>query len=270
MMKFLLIALLIAVIAVLALVATRSRRHSDNALPADDRSDAIGPGASDTNAMVPPPSDITVPSNLSSPLQPEPQPVEQPEPAREPQVVEETARPVEPEPVVEPVPPAEPEPVIEPPESEPVEPEPVVEPAPEPVEPEPVVEPDTAGVDADTAGMVVEPPESEPEPLRAEAVNESDTAGAGSPHGDPLADAADEPTTDPPRAVIDAGETAAVDLDPHAGWETDDDTTIHADPESGLYHTPDSPGYKLGSDGQVFESEDEAREAGFTRWDEPR
>ena len=60
------------------------------------------------------------------------------------------------------------------------------------------------------------------------------------------------------------------DLDPHAGWESDEDRTIHADPESGLYHTPDSPGYKLGSDGQVFESEDEAREAGFTRWDEPR
>ncbi len=70
--------------------------------------------------------------------------------------------------------------------------------------------------------------------------------------------------------MIDAGETAAVDLDPNAGWESEDDRTIHADPESGLYHTPDSPGYKLGSDGQVFESEDDAREAGFTRWDESR
>jgi hypothetical protein len=262
-MKFLLIALLIAVIAVLALFAARSRRHTENALPADDRPDAIGPGASDTNAMVPPPSDITVPSNLSSPLQPQPQSVEQPEPAPEPQVVEETAPPMEPEPVVEPVPPAEPEPVIEPPDPEPVEPEPIVEPEPEPVEPEPVVEPDTAGVEA-------EPPEPESDPVHPEPVNETDTAGASSPHGDPLAAAMDEPTTDPPQAVIDAGETAAVDLDPHAGWETEDDTTIHADPESGLYHTPDSPGYKLGSDGQVFESEDEAREAGFTRWDEPR
>ena len=231
MMKFLLIALLIAVIAALALFAARTRRHTENALPADDRPDAIGPGASDTNAMVPPPSDITVPSTLSSPLQPEPQPVEQPVPAPEPQVVEETAPP-EPEPVVEPVPPAEPEPVIEP---KPVEPEPIVEP--EPVEPEPIVEPDTAGV--------------------------------SSPHGDSLAAAVDEPTTDPPQAVIDAGETAAVDLDPHAGWESDDDRTIHADPESGLYHTPDSPGYLLGPDGQVFDSEEEAQSAGFTRWDQP-
>lgn len=241
MKNFLLILLLIAVIAVLALFAARSRRHSDNALPADDRPDAIGPGASDTNAMVPPPSDITVPSNLSSPLQPEPEPVEQPVPAPEPHVVEETATPVEPEPVVEPVPPAEPEPVIEP---EPVDPEPIVEPEPEPVEPEPVVEPDTAGIEAEPAGVEAEPAEPKPEPVTAT-------------HGDPLAEEA-------------KAETPAGDLDPHAGWESDDDRTIHADPESGLYHTPDSPGYKLGSDGQVFESEDEAREAGFTRWDEPR
>ena len=231
MKNFLLILLLIAVIAVLAWFVARSRRHTENDLPAEDRPDAIGSSASDTNAMAPPPSDITVPSNLTSPLQPEPEPVEQPVPAPEPQVVEETAPP-EPEPVVEPVPPAEPEPVIEP---KPVEPEPIVEP--EPVEPEPVVEPDTAGVSP--------------------------------PHGDPLAAAVDEPTTDPPQAVIDAGETAAVDLDPHAGWESDDDRTIHADPESGLYHTPDSPGYKLGPDGQVFESEEEAQSAGFTRWDQP-
>ena len=234
MMKFLLILVLIGVIAVVALLAVRSRRHTENALPADDRPDAIGPGGSDTTAMVPPPSDITVPSNLSSPLSPEPEPVEHSVPAPEPEVVAQTSPPVEPGPVVEPLP--EPDPIVEP--EPPVEPEPVIEPDHEPVEPEPVIEPDTAGV--------------------------------SSPHGDPLADAVDEPTTDPPRAVIDAGETAAVDLDPHAGWETDDDTTIHADPESGLYHTPDSPGYKLGSDGQIFESEDEAREAGFTRWDEPR
>ena len=260
MMKFLLIVLLIAVIAVLAWLAARSRRHSDNALPADDRPDAIGPSASDTNAMVPPPSDITVPSNLSPPLQPEPQPVEQSVPAPEPQVVEETAAPVDPEPVVEPLPepdpivepepPVEPEPVIEP-EPEPVEPEPVIEPEPEPVEPAPVIEPDTAGV--------------EPEP-----VVEAETEPVITTHGDPLAAPADEPTTDPPRAVIDAGEMPAVELDPHAGWESDDDRTIHADPESGLYHTPDSPGYKVGPDGQVFEFEEEAREAGFTRWDEPR
>ena len=236
MKNFLLILLLIAVIAGLALLAARSRRHTDDALPADDHPDAIEPGASDTNAMVPPPSDITVPSNMSTPLPPEPQRVEQPVPSPEPEVVTETTPPVEPEPVVEPVPPAEPEPVIEP-ESEPVEPEPVIEPEPEPVEPEPVIEPDTAGVEA-------EPAEPEPEPVNAT-------------HGDPLAEEG--------RTEMPAG-----DLDPHAGWESDEDRTIHADPESGLYHTPDSPGYKLGSDGQVFESEDEAREAGFTRWDEPR
>jgi outer membrane biosynthesis protein TonB len=234
MTKFLLIVLLIAVIAGLAWLAARSRRHTEEALPIDDRPDAIGSGASDTPAMVPPPSDITVPSNLSSPLQPEPQPVEQAVPAPEPKVVSETEPPVEPEPVVEPVPPLEPEPVIKP---EPVEPEPVVEPEPEPVEPEPVVEPDTAGVQA-------EPAEPEPEPVTTT-------------HGDPLAEEA--------KTEVPAG-----DLDPHAGWESDDDRTIHADPESGLYHTPDSPGYKLGPDGQVFESEDAAREAGFTRWDEPR
>jgi outer membrane biosynthesis protein TonB len=223
MMEFLLIVLLIAAVAVLALLATRSRRHTENALPADDLPDDIGPGASDETAMVPPPSDITVPSNVSSPLPPEPQPVEQSVPEPEPEVVAETVPPVEPEPVVEPVPPAEPEPVIEP--------------EPEPVEPEPVIEPDTA-----------------------------DVSSAHDVH--PAADP-DEPT-DPPQAVIDAGELPAQELDPHAGWETDGDRTIHADPESGLYHTPDSPGYKIGPDGQIFETEEEAQSAGFTRWDELR
>ena len=153
--------------------------------------------------------------------------------APEPQVVAQSTPTIEPDPVVEPLP--EPDPVIEPEQSG--EPEPVIEPdeAP-PVEPEPVVEPDTAAV--------------------------------GSPTGDHPAADPDEPT-DPPQAVIDAGELAAKELDPDAGWGPDDDTKVHADPESGLYHTPDSPGYKLGPDGQVFESEDAAREAGFTRWDEP-
>ena len=230
MMKFLLIAILIALIAVLAWLAARSRRHTEDALLAADNPGAIGPGASDTTSTVPPPADITVPSNLSSPLAPEPQPVEQPVPAPEPKVVAQASPPVEPDPMVEPVPPTEPEPVIE---SEP-----------EPVEPVPVVEPDTAGVDAEPAEPEPEPAEPEPEPVTTT-------------HGDPLAEEV--------KSEVPAG-----DLDPHAGWEPDDDRTIHADPESGLYHTPDSPGYKLGSDGQVFESEDDAREAGFTRWDEPR
>ena len=139
---------------------------------------------------------------------------------------------MEPEPAVEPLP--EPDPIVEP--EPPMEPEPIIEPEPEPVEPEPVIEPDTAGV----GSPIVDHPAADP----------------------------DEPT-DPPRAVIDAGEMPAKELDPHAGWESDDDQTIHADPESGLYHTPDSPGYKLGPDGQVFESEEEAQQAGFTRWDQP-
>jgi hypothetical protein len=152
----------------------------------------------------------------------------------EPMVVAQSTPTLDPDPVVEPLP----------------EPDPIVEPEP-PVEPEPVIEPDDA-------------PPVEPEP-----VVEPDTASVGTAHDDHPAADPDEPT-DPPRAVIDAGEVAAKELDPEAGWEPEDDTTVHADPESGLYHTPDSPGYKLGPDGQVFESEDEARTAGFTRWDEPR
>jgi outer membrane biosynthesis protein TonB len=247
MMKFLLIVLLIAVIAVLAWLAARSRRHTEDALPADNRPDAIGPGPSDETAMVPPPSDITVPSNLSSPLPPESQTMEQASPAPEPEVVAQTQPPVEPEPVVEPLP--EPDPIVEP--ESPVEPEPIIEPEPEPVEPEPVIEPDTAGVDAEPAG------EPEPDTAAAEAEPAAEPEPVAATHGDPLAEEA--------KTEMPAG-----DLDPHAGWESDDDRTIHADPESGLYHTPDSPGYKLGPDGQVFDSEDAAREAGFTRWDQPR
>ncbi len=130
--------------------------------------------------------------------------------------------------LAESVPPMEPEPGVEPLP----EPDPIVEPEP-PMEPEPIIEPD-------------------PQPIDPETVVEE----------------ADEPSVGPPQAVIDAGEMPAGDLDPHAGWGSDDDRTIHADPESGLYHTPDSPGYKLGPDGQVFESEEEAQSAGFTRWDQ--
>ncbi len=135
----------------------------------------------------------------------------------------------------------------------PFEPDPVVEPAPDPepvVEPEPVIEPD-------------EPPSTEPEP-----VVEPDTAGVEASASDhPVADP--DESTDPPRAVIEAGEVAAKELDPEAGWELDEDQTIHADPQSGLYHTPDSPGYKSTPDGQVFDSEEAAQSAGFSRWDRP-
>jgi hypothetical protein len=248
MTKLLLIVLLIAVIAVIAFLAMRSRPSDSerSALPAEDRAEAVGP-ARETTAIAPPPSDVTTSAMGESPVPAEPEPEELPEPIPEPEVVAETVPPVEPEPDVQPLP----------------EPEPIVEPEP-PMEPEPIIEPDT--------------PPDEPEPSI-----EPDTAGVGSPHGDPLTEASEEtepqqdepvPTdpddpTDPPQAVIDAGEMPAQELDPHAGWESDEDQTIHADPESGLYHTPDSPGYKIGSDGEVFESEDEAESAGFTRWDQP-
>ena len=234
MSKLLLIVLLIAVIAVIGVLVARARANSADALPPDDRPDAIDPPLAEDTAIAPPPSDITTSAMASSPLPPEPVPewVEQAPPPSEPEVQPETAPPMEPEPAVEPLP--EPDPIVEP--EPPMEPEPIIEPGPQPAEPDPAIEPDTAGV--------------------------------GSPLADHPAADPDEPT-DPPQAVIDAGEMPAQELDPHAGWENDDDQTIHADPESGLYHTPDSPGYLLGPDGQVFASEEEAQQAGFTRWDQP-
>jgi outer membrane biosynthesis protein TonB len=247
-MKLLLIVLLIVVIAVIAFLAARSR-PSDSAraaLPPEDPPDSVGPGPMDS-VIAPPPSDITASVVTSSPLPADPVPewVEQAPPPSEPDVLPETAPPMEPAPAPEPLP--EPDPILEP--EPPMEPEPIIEPVPEPVEPEPIIEPD-------------------PQPAEPEPVIEPDTASVGGPSGDSVAADPDEPT-DPPQAVIDAGELPAQELDPHAGWEPDDDRTIHADPESGLYHTPDSPGYKIGTDGQVFESEEEAQSAGFTRWDQP-
>jgi outer membrane biosynthesis protein TonB len=234
MTKFLLIVLLIAVIAVIGVLVARARANSADALPPDDHPDAIEPPRADDAAIASPPSDVTASAMGSSPLPAEPVPewVEQAPPPFDPDVLPDTAPPMEPEPDVEPLP--EPDPVVEP--EPPPEPEPIIEPDPQPAEPDPVIEPDTAGV----GSPVVNHPAADP----------------------------DEPT-DPPQAVIDAGEMPAVDLDPDAGWENGEDRTIHADPESGLYHTPDSPGYKIGPDGQVFESEEEAQQAGFTRWDQP-
>ena len=211
-MKFLLILVLIAVIALIGFLAVRSRTNSAGALPTDDRPDEIGPGNPDDNVIAPPPADVTT-AAMEASLLPSRWPIRA---DRQPEVVAETVPPMEPDPVVEPLPdpdpitepdppPMEPEPIIEP-EPQPVEPEPVIEPDPQPVEPEPVIEPDTAGVDAD-------------------------------PPGEALATDPDEPT-DPPQAVIDAGEMPAQELDPNAGWETSEDQTIHADPESGIYHTP--------------------------------
>ncbi|MGA9100831.1 hypothetical protein [Aeromicrobium sp.] len=240
-MKFLLILVLIAVIAVIGFLAVRSRTNSTGALPPDDRPDEIGPGNPDDNVIAPPPAEVTTAAMEASPLPPVA------DERSEPEVVAETVPPMEPAPVVEPLP--DPDPVIEP-DQPPMDPDPIVEPEPQPVEPEPVIEPD-------------------PQPVEPEPVIEPDTAGVDAdPPGEALATDPDEPT-DPPQAVIDAGEMPAQELDPNAGWETSEDQTIHADPESGIYHTPDSPGYQLGPDGQVFESEDEARSAGFTRWDEP-
>ena len=88
---------------------------------------------------------------VPSTVDPEPEPVAEPEPIVEPEPV------AEPEPIVEPEPVAEPEPVVEP---EPVaEPEPIVEPAPI-VESEPVAEPAPAPV-------IV--PKAEPAPAQSEA-----------------------------------------------------------------------------------------------------
>jgi outer membrane biosynthesis protein TonB len=235
MTKFLLILLLIAVIAVIGWLAARSRADSAGVLPADDRPDAVGPGTAHETAIAPPEADISAAAAGAGPFSHEPPQTEvEHEPVPEPEVVAETVPPMEPDPIVEPLP--EPDPVVEP--EPPTEPEPIIEPEPEPVEPEPVIEPDTAVV--------------------------------GSPHGDPLATEADQtPPVDASTAAGNGTEVPAGKLDPHAGWEREDDTTVHADPESGLYHTPDSPGYKLGPDGQVFESEEDARNAGFTRWDQP-
>jgi outer membrane biosynthesis protein TonB len=231
-MKFLLIVLLIAVIAVIGLLAARSRARSTDALPAEDHRDAITPDPRDDTFSALPPDEFTPSAMGGSPLPAEPEPEELHEPVPEPEVVPESVPPVEPDPVVEPLP--EPDPIVEP--EPPMEPEPIIEPDPQPAEPEPIIEPNTAV--------------------------------GGATHDDPPAADPDEPT-DPPQAVIDAGEMPAQELDPHAGWESDEDRTIHADPESGLYHTPDSPGYQIGPDGQVFESEEAAESAGFTRWDQP-
>jgi outer membrane biosynthesis protein TonB len=247
MSKFLLIVLLVAVIVAIGVLVARSRANSADALPPDDRPDAVEPPPADETAIAAPPSDITTSAAGSSPLPPEPVPewVEQASPPSALDVQPETEPPMEPEPADEPLP--EPDPVVEP--EPPMQPEPIIEPDAQPAEPEPVIEPDA-------------------QPAGPEPAIEPDTAGVGSPLVDHPAADPDEPT-DPPQAVIDAGELPAVDLDPDAGWENDDDQTIHADPESGLYHTPDSPGYKLGPDGEVFESEEEAERAGFTRWDRP-
>jgi outer membrane biosynthesis protein TonB len=243
-MKLLLIVLLIAVIAVIGLLAARSRASSSEALPAGDDRDAITPGAPDDTVIAPPPADITTSAMGESPLPPEPVPawVDQDLPPSEPDAMPESVPPMEPAPTVEPLP--DPDPIVEP--EPPIQPEPIIEPDPQPAEPEPIIEPDT-------------------QPVEPEPIVEPDTQPAES---EPMPVDPDE-QTDPPQAVIDAGEMPAQELDPHAGWETEEDRTIHADPESGLYHTPDSPGYKIGPDGQVFESEEEAQSAGFTRWDQP-
>ena len=47
-------------------------------------------------------------------------------------------------------------------------------------------------------------------------------------------------------------------------------TQVRADPAAGVYHTPDSPGFQEPTAGVVYESEDAAQTAGFTRWDQPR
>ena len=111
------------------------------------------------------------------------------------------------------------------------EPEPVAEPQP-PMEPEPFPEPE---------------PAVEPEPVIEP----------------------DQPDIEPEQEDEAPNDGSAEHLDPHAGWDHPEDTTVHGDPESGIYHTPDSPGYNVGPDGVEFESEEAAQTAGFTRWDQP-
>jgi hypothetical protein len=69
-----------------------------------------------------------------------------------------------------------------------------------------------------------------------------------------------------PEAEDEAG---ASRLDAAAGWD-ETPALIRADPESGTYHTPESPDYDDASDGQTFDTEEDAQAAGFTRWDESR
>lgn len=285
-MKYFLIVLLIAVIVAVGWFVARSRHDSTRALPAEDRPGAVEAGALGGGvAVAPSPADLTTPTAVSSPLPPEPEPHEEPVPVAEPEPI---AEPDEPAPTSEVHEPVEPRPVetIPEPEPEPVvkplpEPDPVIEPGP-PVEPEPVIEP----------GPPVKPGPFEPGPFEPEPVIEpeepfepahaidAETASAddgpvNETHGDPLAAEADQlvlpdrPDDMPAERPSEEGELPAEELDAHAGWETPEDRTVNGDPESGLFHTPDSPGYNVGEDGVEFESEDAAREAGFTRWDQP-
>jgi hypothetical protein len=276
MMKVLLIVVLIAVIAAIGWFVARNRHRSTDALPPSR------PEALEADAAGAPPADIAQAvrdtlfaepepvAEVAPALPPEPEPVPAaPSHSKDviaPRLVAEAAPSMEPEPV-EPLP--EPEPIVEP--EPPAEPEPVIEPVP-PVEPEPEpFQPDTEpAFEAGTEPPGVEPagPEqSAPEHL---AELEPEPEPVSMTHGDPLASEASEPA--PAADLTNAeGELPAEHLDPHAGWEHPEDTTVHGDPESRQYHTPDSPGYnKVGPDAVDFDSEDAAQEAGFIRWDQPR
>jgi hypothetical protein len=252
-MKVLLILILIAVIVVIGWFVARNRHPSSGALPSAGQPESLG-----TGDFAGPVGDPHTTVHEASPLDPliEPEPVA----SAAPQAVTETAPPVEPEPVIEP-PLPEPDPIVEP--EPPAEPEPVIEPVPPPApQPEPFQPDAPTAFEAGTEPAGTEPAEAEP--FHPEHLAEPEPEPVGTPHGDPLA--TDAAVSISP--VVGEDEVPAEDLDPHAGWETEDDRTIHADPESGLFHTPDSPGYNVGPTGVVFESEDAARTAGFTRWDE--
>jgi hypothetical protein len=123
-----------------------------------------------------------------------------------------------------------------------------------------------AGAEADLLpeGLASEP-FSEPEP-----VVQPEPPMEPEPFSEPEPVAEPEPVIEPDEVDEEPKDGSAEHLDPHAGWDHPEDTTVHGDPESGLYHTPDSPGYNVGPDGVEFESEDAAQTAGFTRWDQPR
>jgi hypothetical protein len=109
-------------------------------------------------------------------------------------------------------------------------------------------------------------------PAREPSASESPTVDPPADIAATQTDTSPLPPEPPPedQPVTEAEEEAGVSrLDAAAGWD-DPTSAVRADPESGTYHTPDSPDYDDVADGPTFDSEQAAEAAGFTRWDEPR
>jgi hypothetical protein len=108
--------------------------------------------------------------------------------------------------------------------------------------------------------------------VREPSANESPTVGPPPDVAATQTDTSPLPPDPPPEdePVTEAEEEVqARRLDASAGWD-ETPPLIRADPESGTYHTPESPDYDDASDGQTFDTEEDAQAAGFTRWDESR